>query len=125
MAKDDLQRDAVKYIRDRAKAAYVKDSKCFICESQYNLDFHHFHSLAFLWNKWIKKNKVVINNVDDINEYREVFISEHMQELYNDTITLCHEHHIKLHSIYGKAPKGSAAKQARWCQKQREKHGLV
>jgi hypothetical protein len=41
-------------------------------------------------------------------------------------VTLCHTHHLKLHSIYGKDPSlGTAKKQMRWVEIQREKHGLV
>jgi hypothetical protein len=46
--------------------------------------------------------------------------------LYDDTVTLCHKHHLQLHSIYGKDPPLIYAKrQMRWIEIQREKHGLV
>ena len=126
MAKEDLQRYAVKYVRDRAKAKYDKGIECFICGSLDDLDFHHFYSLADLWNKWTKKNNITISCVDDIKLHRETFIEEHLAELYEHTVTLCHTHHLKLHSIYGKSPKSlTAGKQQRWCQRIREKHGLV
>ena len=48
------------------------------------------------------------------------------KELYEDTVTLCHSHHMKLHSIYGKRPKLiHAEKQKRWVEKQRDKYGMV
>ena len=58
---------------------------------------------------------------------RDKFIEEHSKELFEDTITLCHTHHLRLHAIYGKKPKFiTAKKQPRWAEKQREKHyGLV
>ena len=59
-------------------------------------------------------------------EWREEFIDEHDAELYEYTATLCHKHHLQLHSIYGKDPLLSTAKkQERWVKIQREKHGLV
>ena len=61
-----------------------------------------------------------------IQALRDDFIEEHHAELYEHTVTLCHTHHLQLHSIYGKDPGlGTAKKQARWVQIQREKYGLV
>ena len=66
-----------------------------------------------------------------INEWTESaavdeFINEHIEELYDYTVTLCHTHHLKLHSIYGRNPTlHSAPKQQRWVEIQRGKHGLV
>jgi hypothetical protein len=118
-----LKRDVVKYIRDRAKSQYEKGDECFICGERDNLDFHHFYSLSPLLHNWIRKNKL---NPEDVMDFRDTFIEEHHSELYDDAVTLCHEHHLKLHSIYGRDPSlGTAKKQARWVKIQREKHGLV
>ena len=47
-------------------------------------------------------------------------------KLYEHTVTLCHEHHLKLHSIYGKDPSlATAKKQEKWVEIQRTKHGMV
>ena len=47
------------------------------------------------------------------------------KELFEDAVTLCHTHHLRLHSIYGKKPKFiTANKQPRWVEKQREKTWL-
>jgi hypothetical protein len=124
----DLIRDAVKYVRDGAKAAYVKDSECYICEATEELQFHHFYSVTQLWNKWVDKNNIIINNTDDIFNVRGDFISEYHDHIYKDTVTLCKScHNERLHKIYGKSPLlHTAPKQQRWCEKQRikwkEKH---
>ena len=121
-----LKRDLIKYVRDKAKAKYSKESECFICESKENLDFHHFHGLTELLDIWLIRNKITISTAEDIISVRERFIEEHYQELYDEAVTLCHIHHLKLHSIYGKRPSlATAPKQKRWVGKQREKHGLV
>jgi hypothetical protein len=53
-------------------------------------------------------------------------VEEHHKEVYDETVTLCHDHHQKLHSIYGRNPRLSTAKkQAAWVEKQRAKNGLV
>lgn len=123
----ELKRYFTKYIRDGAKAAYEKDDCCYICAETENLDFHHFSSLAELVSKWLTKRKLTINTAEDALEWRDVFIEDHYTELYDDAVTLCHDHHLKLHSIYGKNPKlNTAPKQARWVEKQRNKlNGLV
>lgn len=121
-----LKRDLVKYVRDKAKSQYKKDTECYIFGSQENLDFHHFNGLTELLDIWLRKNKLIITEEADILNLREKFIEEHSKELYDEAVTLCHEHHLQLHSIYGKRPKVvTAKKQARWVGIQREKHGMV
>ena len=100
-----LKRDLVKYVRDKAKSQYKKDTECYICGSQENLDFHHFNGLTELLDIWLRKNKLIITEEADILNLREKFIEEHSKELYDEAVTLCHEHHLQLHSIYGKRPK--------------------
>ena len=121
-----LKRDLVKYVRDKAKSQYKKDTECYICGSQENLDFHHYNGLTELLDIWLRKNKLIITEEADILNLRERFIEEHSKELYDEAVTLCHEHHLQLHLIYGKRPKVvTARKQARWVGIQREKHGMV
>ncbi len=124
-----LKRDPVKYIRDRAKSKYKKGSECFICGAKQELDFHHFYSLSPLLSQWLKK-KIKQRPSHYTDEYiiiwRDEFIEECNKELYHDTVTLCHKHHLELHSIYGRNPSlGTAEKQMKWVEIQREKHGLV
>lgn len=121
----ELKRDPVKYVRDKAKAGYKKDTKCYICGTETQLDFHHYYSLAPLLDKFVKERNY---HLEDIRDFREEFINEYWEEMYDLTVTLCHTHHLKLHSIYGRNPPlHQAKKQMRWAELQREKHinGLV
>ena len=124
-----LKRDPVKYIRDRAKSRYEKQSECYICGTKNELDFHHFYSLAPLLTQWLKEKKKErpLHYTDEyIIVWRDEFIEECHQELYKDTVTICHKHHLQLHSLYGRNPGlGTAKKQMRWVELQREKHGMV
>ena len=120
-----LKRDPIKYIRDKAKANYPKGTECEICGTTENLDFHHYYTLTPLFNRWLKEKKITIKDEDHLLDLRDNFIDEHQKELYDDAVTICHDHHMQLHSIYGKDPSlGTAAKQKRWVGIQREKHGL-
>jgi len=120
-----LRRDPIKFVRDKAKARYEKGTECEICGTTESLDFHHYYTLTPLFNSWLKKNKISIKSDDDVLAIRDRFIEEHMDELYKHTVTICHEHHMKLHSIYGKDPPlATAPKQKRWVAIQREKNGL-
>ena len=121
-----LKRLPVKYIRDRAKAAYEKDTECRICANSGALELHHFNSIDNLWEKWCKDNSIRITNVEDILSIRDKFIEEHRVEIYDKVVTLCSSHHDKLHSVYGKAPLlSTAAKQENWVNIQRSKHVAI
>ena len=56
-----LKRDLVKYVRDKAKSQYKKDTECYICGSQENLDFHHYNGLTELLDIWLRKNSIAKN----------------------------------------------------------------
>lgn len=115
-----LRRDVVKYVRDKAKSKYRKGFECHICEVRENLDFHHYYSLTLLLNKWMRAKKL---SPEDILDFRDEFIYEHHDKLYEEVVTICHSHHLQLHSVYGKNPGlGTAMKQKRWIEIQREKH---
>ena len=119
----DLKRDIVKYIRDKAKNKYEKGSECYICGSDVKLDFHHFYTLSPLVHKYVKDKKLLPEN---ILSFREDFIQDHWAELYEHRVTLCHDHHLALHKIYGRNPSlATATKQKNWVEIQREKHGMV
>tara|TARA_X000000950_G_C13711458_1_gene576376 strand:+ start:305 stop:679 length:375 start_codon:yes stop_codon:yes gene_type:complete len=121
-----LKRDLVKYVRDKAKSKYKKDTHCYICGSTENLDFHHFNGLTELLESWIKKKELTITTEEQILELREQFIKENEEQVYNQAVTLCHMHHLRLHNIYGKRPKLiTATKQQNWVEIQRNKHGMV
>ena len=121
-----FKRDLVKYVRDKAKSRYQKSNNCYICGDTENLDFHHFFGLTELLERWLKKHNIVVETEEDILNIRETFIETHEKELYDEAVTLCHLHHLRLHSIYGKRPKLiTAMKQKRWVEKQRVKHGMI
>lgn len=121
-----LKRDLVKYVRDKAKSKYNKATECHICGSTKNLDFHHFYGLTELLEQWMKVNKIKIESEQEILDLRIKFIAEKEDEIYNQAVTLCHEHHLRLHSIYGKRPKlVTAKKQQKWVEIQRQKYGMV
>ena len=118
-----LKRLEVKYIRDKAKAAYKKDKECYICGTSEDLQFHHFYSITQLWELWKKKNNITIETVEDIEKYRDIFIQEHHREFYEEAVTLCKFHHMeRLHKIYGQSPDiYTAEKQKKWCESRRAK----
>lgn len=119
----DLKRDAIKYIRDRAKSKYNKDTKCYICGASDNLEFHHFSGMVNLLEKYLKENSIEITCEEDILSLRDEFIAVHNKELFHDTVTLCEKHHDHLHKVYGKSPALiTASKQARWVEIQKEKY---
>ena len=121
-----LKRDLVKYVRDKAKSKYKKDTHCYICGSTENLDFHHFYGLTELLESWLKERDVTVETEEEILELREIFIKENEDKVYKQAVTLCHMHHRKLHNIYGKRPKlMTAKKQENWVEIQRKKYGMV
>ena len=121
-----LKRDLVKYVRDKAKSKYKKDTHCYICGSTENLDFHHFYGLTELLESWFKENDITVKTEDEILELREIFIKENEDKVYKQAVTLCHMHHRKLHNIYGKRTKlRTAQKQQNWVEIQRKKYGMV
>lgn len=118
-----LAREITKYVRDKAKSKYDKGTECYICGGTDKLDFHHYNSLSPLLHKWVK-NKML--SPEDVLDFREQFIEEHHYELYLHAVTLCHGHHLQLHSIYGKDPAlFTAKKQEKWVEIQRTKNGMV
>lgn len=120
------KRIPVKWIRDRAKGAYNKDSKCFICESTKDLELHHTHGLTNLYDKWLVDTGYTIETDEEIIALRDEFIKTFHKEIYEDVFTLCLSHHRALHSVYGKSPLlNTANKQSVWIQKQKDKFNGV
>ncbi len=112
----------VKWVRDKAKKAYEKQSHCYICGSDQDLELHHLHSITLLLNNWAEKNQFDISTDEGILAVRDDFIAEHHTEIYDLVFTLCNKHHVKLHGIYGKAPiPSSVPKQQRWLDLQKAK----
>lgn len=112
----------VKWVRDRAKAAYVKKDTCHICGTSNDLELHHLHSITVLLNSWADRNNYDISTDDGILAVRDEFIEQHHIELYDMVYTLCNNHHVKLHGVYGKAPAPSSTEKQRvWIEKQKAK----
>ena len=112
----------VKWIRDRAKAAYTKLDHCFVCSTGEDLELHHIHSISILLEEWCKANDIDVSSDEAILAVRDQFIAEHNDELYNKVYTLCNKHHVLLHKVYGKSPANSTApKQEAWLKIQRDK----
>ncbi len=112
----------VKWVRDKAKAAYDKKDHCYICGTTEDLELHHLASITLLLNAWADRKSYDISTDDGILAVRDEFIDEHHKEIYDDVFTLCNHHHVKLHGIYGKAPAlNSASKQGRWIELQKAK----
>ena len=121
----ELKRIPIKYVRDRAKSRYIKDSCCYICGDDERLDFHHLFTVDILFDNWLKTNKIKINSVEDIIAVRDDFIKQHEYELFEYAKTLCKKCHKRLHTIYSQRPALSTApKQERWIERQREKRCL-
>jgi hypothetical protein len=119
----DLKRYEVKYIRDKVKSNYPVKSACEICGASDELHFHHFNSLAELYNKWAAQRKLNITTSEEMIQVRDIFIQEHWEELVTRGACLCKKHHEALHKIYGKNPALSTAeKQAKWVEKQKDKY---
>lgn len=112
----------VKWVRDKAKAAYDKKDTCYICGTAEDLELHHLRSITILLDMWATSKGYNISTDEGILAVRDQFIAEHLKEIYEDVFTLCNRHHVKLHSIYGKKPAlATADKQARWINVQRTK----
>lgn len=123
MAKNTNKRIPVKWVRDRAKAAYDKQDHCYICDTTQDLELHHTNSITLLLEEWCAKHGYDISTDEGVLAIRDQFIEAHHVELYKLVYTLCNHHHVKLHGVYGKAPpKGSSPKQERWIEIQRQKH---
>ena len=114
----DLKRYAMKYVRDKAKSRYKKGDSCRICGSTEMLDFHHYYTLTMLLDRWLKikiKERPTHYTDEYVIVWRDEFIEDHNVELYDEAVTLCHKHHLQLHSIYGKNPGlHTAEKQKNW-----------
>jgi hypothetical protein len=113
----------VKWVRDRAKAAYEKQPYCYICATTSDLELHHTHSITILLEMWAARKGYDISTDEGILAVRDEFIEEHKVQLYDRVYTLCNRDHVRLHAIYGKKPAlGTEDKQARWIETQKQKH---
>jgi 5-methylcytosine-specific restriction endonuclease McrA len=123
MAINTNKRIAVKWVRDRAKRAYEKQSACYVCGTDTELELHHTHSITRLLETWAGSMGYDISTDEAICAVRDEFIKTHHSELYEQVYTLCNRHHVQLHGVYGKSPtNASAPKQTVWLERQKSKH---
>lgn len=116
------KRIPVKWIRDKAKSAYQKQDKCYICGTNMQLELHHLNSITLLLEKWCLGKQYPTETDEQVVAIRDEFIEAHKVELYDEVYTLCNPHHVQLHSIYGKIPPpGSAKRQRNWIEIQKDK----
>lgn len=127
MAANTKKRTAIKYIRDGIKQKYGKGSQCEICGTDEELEFHHYHTVAFVLENYVKKEGIPLDTTEEILAMRDEFYKIHWHELVTDAVTLCRTHHTRLHAIYGQKPLLSTVeKQRNWVKKMHGKaNGLV
>lgn len=119
-----LKRIEVKYVRDGVKANYKKATACEICNSEADLELHHYSTLNRIWEKFKKEQGLPkeINDESVILVQREIFYKQYWTEAVVDAVTLCNPHHKLLHKIYGIEPLVTTApKQKNWVAKQHDK----
>lgn len=123
---DTLKRFPIKYIRDYIKKDYKLKDECFICGTTNTLELHHLYSVSELFSKWCLSKKIKsIESVDLINKLRIEFSEDEKDLLSNKNLfTLCKNHHIRLHTIYGQTYANHLVPKIKnWLLVQREKHG--
>ena len=122
-----LKREHVKYLRDFIKKDYIKGDECYICGVIKNLELHHLYSLSQVFQEWLDEQSISkdsIVSVEQINELRADFQQSKKEKLDNTyLLTLCSDHHKRLHNIYGqKYDNHQVPKILRWINIQRERH---
>ena len=123
---DTLKRFPIKYIRDFIKKDYKLKDECFVCGTTDALELHHLYSVSELFSKWCLSKKIKsIDSVELINKLRVEFASDEKDLLSNKNLfTLCKNHHIRLHTIYGQTYANHLVPKIKNCLLvQREKHG--
>jgi 5-methylcytosine-specific restriction endonuclease McrA len=114
------KRDAVKWIRDKAKSAYQKKGTCFVCGGVEDLELHHTHSMVLMMREWCGERGYPLNTDEDVLKIRDEFIKAHHREIYEEVYTLCNPHHVQLHQVFGKAPAlTTGPRQKIWLEEQR------
>lgn len=124
MASNTNKRVATKHIRDGIKSNYSKKDYCEICGCEDNLELHHYNTVSLLLKNYAKENGIPISTDDEVLAMRDDFYKKYWHELVDDTVTLCNNHHVRLHQIYSQEPDLSTAdKQRRWVIRQGDKQG--
>lgn len=123
----DLKRLPVKYVRDFIKKDYVYSDSCYICGKTDSLELHHLYSISELWNSWLEKYKIDSDKLtlERIQKLRVTFYEEHKHLLGPVNLyTLCKNHHLRLHSIYGARYSNWRSEKVKvWLDSQKNKFG--
>lgn len=99
------KRKFISYVRDGIKSQYPKQDNCQICRSSNELELHHYHTVALLVGQYLSVNNLSEPDTEaEALALRQLIYEAHWDELVNDTVTLCVNHHKELHKIYGVAP---------------------
>lgn len=125
----ELKRVPVKAIRDFIKKGYKKDTKCYICRSEKQLELHHTYSLSELFHSWAQLNTI---NVEAIKTFEEMdiirirFSQTHIEELsVKNSYTLCKQHHERLHNLFGQRYENRMVPKVKnWIEIQRGKYSV-
>lgn len=122
MAKNTNKRVPVKHLRDGIKSQYQKKDCCQICGTDEDLELHHPHTFSLLFEQWCKDTGNNPKTDEEVLAIRDDFYACYYNELVVDVLTLCNEHHKKLHQIYGVQPALSTAqKQKIWVERMHAK----
>lgn len=109
------KRVPTKHIRDGIKSKYNKGTECEICGATHELEYHHYHTVSCLLEKYAKENGIPISTDEQVLAMRDGFYELFWHELVEDAVTLCNDHHKALHKVYSQQPPLSTAdKQRRW-----------
>lgn len=122
----ELERFTIKYVRDYIKKDYKVRDFCYICNSTEHLELHHLYGVSELFNNWLDKNKIKLNDtVEQIKELRILFAKDCAEALSNSNLyTLCKNHHLRLHNIYSQRYANSMAPKVKnWIEIQKAKYG--
>lgn len=113
---------ATKHIRDGIKSQYPKECNCAVCDTELDLEFHHYRTLSILLKDYSRQHNIPISTDEQVLAMRDKFYEDNWEAVVTDGVTLCNEHHKKLHKVYGREPAMSTAeKQKVWVLKQRQK----
>ena len=122
MASNTNKRVAVKHIRDGIKSQYPKGTKCEVCGTESDLEYHHYATLSIVFQEYCNTNNIDVKTDEQVIAMRDKFYEDNWDAVVTDGVTLCNTHHKALHKLYGKQPPlNTAKKQKHWVHRMFEK----
>jgi len=124
------EKNFVKKVRAKSKTQYykLKDSECFICGNESNLELHHILPLSEIIVEFLKKHEKEVadaKNDEDlvvaiINECNDIFEKDNV-------VTLCKQCHYWLHNLFGASYKRKTAEKVKTylINQRRKKYGQI